>query len=370
VGQVVNLRRVVNPPSGHLHKASPGNSDRAFHAGRPIDIRPQVNSLPHSQRGSALLSVLWLSAALAAIAFSLAITVRGELERTSTSIDGLRAYYLARGGVDRASLELLWSISQAPDKRLIPPYSTEVLYHFATGDVRVELIPEASKLDVNRETPEALDRLMVAMGVDPGRAAEIAAAIDDWRRVPAQGGLFDGYYSMQSPSFLPPHASFQEIEELLQVKGVTPDIFYGTYAPAGQQTLNGPSPLVRHSGLVDCLSVFGARGAVDANTASPAVLAAVGIPAGVVAIIVQRRTAAPFTQQQLVDFLGAMGIPAAPLRVEGNSILTIRATARLRVSGGQLSDLRRTVAAQVKYMPLGSDTPIHILRWYDTAWSN
>jgi hypothetical protein len=24
----------------------------------------------------------------------------------------------------------------------------------------------------------------------------------------------------------------------------------------------------------------------------------------------------------------------------------------------------------VKYMPVGYDSPIHILRWYDTAWSN
>jgi len=28
------------------------------------------------------------------------------------------------------------------------------------------------------------------------------------------------------------------------------------------------------------------------------------------------------------------------------------------------------VGAQVKYMPPGYDSLIHILRWYDTAWSN
>jgi hypothetical protein len=49
---------------------------------------------------------------------------------------------------------------------------------------------------------------------------------------------------------------------------------------------------------------------------------------------------------------------------------TIRATARVRLPDGRLSDLKRTVAAQVKYMPTGYDSPIHILRWYDTAWAN
>jgi len=48
-----------------------------------------------ARRGSALLAVLWLSAALGAIAFSLAATVRGEIEHTSTTLDGTRAYYLA-----------------------------------------------------------------------------------------------------------------------------------------------------------------------------------------------------------------------------------------------------------------------------------
>src|SRR5258708_7155895 len=48
---------------------------------------------PQRQQGSALLAVLWLTAALAAISLTLATTVRGETERMSTAEDGLRAYY-------------------------------------------------------------------------------------------------------------------------------------------------------------------------------------------------------------------------------------------------------------------------------------
>ena len=367
VGQVVNLRpRPEGTRNRPGERSSP--SGLRYPAQSPCACAaPRASS--STRRGSALLSVLWLSAALAAIAFSLAITVRGEIERTSTNIDGLRAYYLARGGVERAALELLWSV-QHPEKRLIPRYSTEVLYHFASGDVRVEFLPEAGKLDVNRETPEVLDRLLVALGVDPGRAGEIVTAIEDWRKVAPGGGPLDGYYSTQSPSFLPPHASIQEIEELLQVKGVTPDIFYGTYVPGEPRTLGGPPPLVRQPGLADCLSVYGAQGAVDANTANSAVLAAVGIPAGAIEMLVERRKVAPLSTEQLNEFIQAVGIQGAPLRVEGNSILTIRGTARLRSADGQLSDLRRTVAVQVKYMPRDADTPIHYLRWYDTAWSD
>ena len=320
-------------------------------------------------RGSALLAVLWLSAALAAIAFSLSSTVRGETERTSTAVDGLRSYYLASGAIERAYLELLWSIN-APDRRKIPRGSTSVDYTFASGVAHVEIVPEAAKLDVNKVLPEELYRLVAALGIEPGRAQEITQGIVDWRNPLAQdGSAADQYYQSLTPSFRARHASIQEIEELLLVKGVTPDIFYGTYLPVADAELGGGPRLAPRAGLADCLSVFGSVQQVDANTAAPAVLAAVGLAPAAINALLERRRNAPFTQQQLSDFVQSMGVGSNRLRVEGNSIVTLRATARLRLANGQLSDLRRTVGAQVKYMPVGYDSPIHILRWYDTAWS-
>ncbi len=317
------------------------------------------------ERGSALLAVLWVTAALAAIAFSLSSTVRSETDRASTAVDGLRSYDLATGGIWRAVYEVLWSV-QHPEKRPLPQGSTQVNYTFPSGEVHVDIVPETAKLDINAEPPEELYRLGVALGLDPDRAREVALAIVDWRS-PAGEGL-DSYYLSLSPTFRPSHASFQEIEELLFVKGVTPDIYYGTYVPAPEGS--GGVRLQARPGLVDCLSVFGSRDRVDANTAAPAVLAAVGLPPDVINALVQRRRERPLTEPQLSDFLNSFGATASRLRVEGNSIVTMRATARLRLGDGRLSDLRRTVGAQVKYMPPGYDAPIHILRWYDTAWSN
>jgi general secretion pathway protein K len=322
--------------------------------------------------GSALLAVLWLSAALAAIGFSLATTVMGETERTATEVDSLRSYYLAAGGVNRAALELLWSV-QNPAKRLFPDPTFHLTYQFESGDVKVDIIPESAKLDVNTIQVPDLIRLCVALGLDQSRAEEIAAGIDDWRRpAPATGGPLDSYYLSLTPSFQAPHASIQEIEELLAVKGVTPEIFYGTYVPAEGVGEGGGPRLVRHSGLADCLSVYGSRDAVDINTADSAVLAAVGETPFAIAAILHRRQQGPIKAGDLGPFLGSIGAAAGRLRVGGNTILTFRGTAQLRLANGQLSDLKRTVAAQVKYMPDGflPPDPIHILRWYDTAWSN
>ncbi|HEY1342869.1 MAG TPA: hypothetical protein VGF59_35445 [Bryobacteraceae bacterium] len=305
--------------------------------------------------------MLWLSAALAAIAFSLSSTVRGETERTSTEIDGLRSYYLAVGGVYRAAFELLWSVT-TPDKRMIPKGSVAVNYEFPSGDVRVEFIPEAAKLDVNKAPVEQLTRLVAALGVDPMRAQEIAQGIDARRG--GSGGL--GIPDI-TPTFQPSHASFQEIEELLAVTGVTPDIFYGTYVPGTGAP--GEAGLEPRGGLLDCLSVYGSNGQVDANTASPAVLAAIGLSPYAVSAIVEHCRQTPFTAEDLPGFAQSVGADMSKLRVEGHSMVTIRATARLRNADGKPSDLKRTVAAVVKYVGPGADFPIHFVRWYDTAWS-
>jgi general secretion pathway protein K len=317
------------------------------------------------RRGSALLAVLWISAAMAAIAFSLSNTVRGETERTSTVLDDLRSYYLASGAIDRAMVEVIWS-ALFPDKRMLPKGTSMVDYRFPTGVAHVEIIPETARLNLNSASAEMLYRLMLALGIRPERALEIAQAIVDWRT--PGGGLLDSYYLSLPSSFRVAHSSFQETEELLLVKGVTPEIFYGTYLPAPTNE-RGPR-LIHMSGLVDCLSTFGSKDKVDANTANPAVLAAVGLSPDAVNFVVERRRAAALDDRQLAEMAPLLGPGAGFLRVEGNSIINIRATARVLLPNGQLSDLKRTVAAQVKYMPKGYDSSIHILRWYDTTWSN
>src|SRR3984893_8038900 len=146
------------------------------------------------QRGSALLAVLWLSLALSAIAFSLATTVRGETERTSTAIDGIRSYYLATGAIERAILYMQWGA------RYYSPATPVLRMPFPSGDVEVEVIPETAKYNLNRATPNDLTRLLSALGASPDRAQEIAAAIVDWR-TPGFVSPFDQYYLSLTPSF-------------------------------------------------------------------------------------------------------------------------------------------------------------------------
>jgi len=167
-----------------------------------------------ARRGTALLAVLWLAAALSAIAFSVASTVRAETERTSTEVDSLRAYYLASGAIDRAILYIQWGPSyRNPDGT--PKYfensMTALQFNFPTGSASIEIIPETSKLNINSAPPSELLALLFALGAPSGQAETVAQGILDWRSPSAGGSFtqFDQYYLSLTPSFRARHASFR-----------------------------------------------------------------------------------------------------------------------------------------------------------------
>jgi general secretion pathway protein K len=320
----------------------------------------------YAHRGSALLAVLWLSAALSVIAFTVANTVRAETDRTSTEVDSLRAYYLASGAIDRAILYIQWGPGyRNPDGT--PKYFQSPMpvlqFTFPTGAVSTEIIPEASKLNVNSARPNELMGLLLALGVPADQAGAVVQGIVDWR-TPTPGGSFtefDQYYLSLASSFRARHASFQEIEELLLIRGVTPDLFYGSYTPGDQ------GRLIPHAGLRDCLSVYGSPGSLDVNTVQPAVMQAVGIDPAVAGAIVNLRRATPIVNMgQLAPFSGG-GPGMGRLSLVPSPVVTLRATARLRMANGQYSDFRRTVSAVVKFLGPEWNPPFHVLRWYDNA---
>lgn len=321
-----------------------------------------------NSQGAALLAVLWLTAALSAIAFTLANTVRAEVERSSTDADSLKAYYLAEGAVDRMLVYIeSGGAFVGPDGKPLFQDTTRVLQlNFPTGVARVEYIPENSKLDVNNAPRPELNRLLLALGADPERAQAIVAGILDWRGGTPGGSFseFDQYYLSLTPSFRARHASLQEIEELLLVRGITPDLFYGSY------TRDAEGRLIPREGLRDCLSVYGSMGPLDVNTVTPEVMVAVGIAPETAAAIVALRKIAPIRNiGQLAPFSnGGPGMGRLSMTNNG-SIVTIRATAQLRLPNGQLSDVHRTVSAMVKFLAPDENPnpPFHIMRWYDDA---
>jgi general secretion pathway protein K len=313
-------------------------------------------------RGSALLTVLWLTAALSAIGLAVANNVRGETERAASNVDDAKSYFVARGAIQRAALHIMWRGYATEDGRPIYyiPGNPAMDLSFPEADVHVDIIPETSKISLNGSRPEDLLRLLTALGVAEDRAVGITSAILDWRTPsdPLRPSPFDAFYLAQSPSFSARHSSFQENEELLLVKGITPELYYGS-------SLDNSRP-----GLRDCLSVYGSSGAVDINTARTPTLQAVGLDPASAAAIVKNRAQHPILDYRelgaITQSLGAVGYR---LRIGGQTIFTLRATARIKRPDGSLSDMRRTSGALVKFNfpgnPQNKTPGIEVLRWYD-----
>lgn len=299
------------------------------------------------QRGGALLAVLWLTAALSVIVFTLAWTVRGELERAGTALDGARAYFLAQGAIERFLLHLGWGqfgIEEGDTRVAFRPGQRQLRWEFPGGTVDLEITGESGKLDVYQTPPQVLARLFLGLGVDESRAYQIAGGIAAMRQTPtnvASGSSF----SSQWPSFL-------QVEDLLKVPGMTPQIFYGWWERDAE------GRLVERGGVGRHLTVVG-ENALNVNYAAPVVLRAVGAPEDRIARILAVRAT------QVIENYST-GSPGAADAISlgggGSRAYTVRATAQLRDR-----PVRRTASALVRFRRTRTEPPLSIVRWYSTA---
>ena len=285
-----------------------------------IPSRPQpLSEQPRGarrDRGVALIMVLWLTAALSVIAFSVAQTTRGEVRRAENTLDATRAGFLARAAIERTYGWLRYGYQPAPGQPpLFEPGQQRILHRFPGGDVWVEILPESGKLNVLLAPPEQLLALFLRLRIEPAVAASFVQTISTFR---ASG------------------ASLRQIEDLFLLPGINSSLFFG-----GLDRLPG-GVLVDRPGLRDVLSLYGGTTVVDANSARAEVMEVVGVPPAAAAAVVSLR------QRMQLQWADIERLELTKLlRVGSDQAYVIRATARPRTASGQLSDFRRTQSALV-----------------------
>ena len=302
------------------------------------------------QRGGALLAVLWLTTALSAIVFTLSWTVRSELERAGTALDGARAHFLAEGAIERFLLHLSWNQGSGPggDPRVaFRPGQRRLRWGFPSGVVDLDITGENGKLDIYGTPPPVLARLFLALGIDEGRAGQMAGGIAAMRQSAGPTNLSLGSsFSTAWPSFL-------QMEDLLKVPGMTPDVYYGWWERDRENRL------VDRGGVSRYLTLLGGN-MINVNYASPPVLRAVGVPEGRILELLQMREAGVI--ENLAQQGGAEAAGSIMLTAGGSNAYTIRATA-------QLTDrpVRRTVTALIRFGRNKTEPRLNVVRWYPTA---
>ena len=156
---------------------------------------------------------------------------------------------------------------------------------------------------LNAASDPVLRRLFSNSGVKDERLLSVIVdSIQDWRdpdTLHRLSGAEDGYYLSLPVPYKAKNGNFEAIDELLLVKGMTPEILYGNASRERRSALEAQLPWERdlqpgeYLGVARHLSIHSV-GRVNVNTASPEVLMALGLTAVETNIALDRRTVAPF----------------------------------------------------------------------------
>ncbi len=180
---------------------------------------------PVAQSGIALLMVLWMLALLSVIAGSLVFSSRTEMLMAGNTAALAQAEALADAGVHMAIYEL--ARPQTDLKRWKGDGLTH-LWTFQGAELRVTILDESAKIDLNAAPAVLLKGLFSALGVAEPDAGALADAVLDWRDADdlrSLHGAEKADYATAGRDYGPANAPFETIEELRQVLGMSDELF-------------------------------------------------------------------------------------------------------------------------------------------------
>ena len=250
-------------------------------------------------RGIALLITLSVTTILVAAALEYNRRARFEVVSTASARDRMTLSYMASSGIHVAmamlikdkgesnfdSLEEDWANSEKIDEILqeIP---------FEKGKLTVKITDELGKIQVNalvrfpdsRQFNESQvmlwERLLRAIGSEEDLQEDssptaIVNSVKDWLdsgdddATTGLSGAESSYYQEQDPPYTSRNGPLEDLNELLMIKGISPELFYGTKDAPGLANY-----MTVHGMAVGAGTNFNWPGRININTADIPVLAA------------------------------------------------------------------------------------------------
>jgi general secretion pathway protein K len=178
----------------------------------------------YSQRGIALVLVLWVLLLLTIITGSFALMARMDRLEAHSLLSGTQARLSAEAAINLAVLALRDPNDETrmrADGRTYEQYLDGVL-------IEVSAIDERGKVDINATDELTLANMFTGQGMDPGEAELLAAAVMDWRdedELERVNGAEDDAYMAAGLEVGPANRPFMMTEELLQVIGMQYELY-------------------------------------------------------------------------------------------------------------------------------------------------
>jgi general secretion pathway protein K len=331
------------------------------------------------ERGVALLLVLWIFMILGVIALDFAQYMRDDAMASVNFSEETRGYYIALAGMNRALYDAQRTREQQnrpkkvangdaddldDDVPVLVPCDGE--WHdgdFSGGKWRVRMTDEGGRIAINRATEPLLTRIVGFMlqggqpmaGQDRRAANEVATVVDsilDWidtDDLQRMHGAESEYYEKRRIPYEPKNGFIDAPEELLKIRGITPELFYGTPGVPG---------------LRDVFSVYSRSRTVTVRTVTAPVLQVIlGIEADDAADLIRQRdeegaALLPIVQAQLTGLdpgLAQLLVDQAP------RVVTVDA------SGDAAHERNQSRVTMVADLASDVSEGMRVLRWLDRS---
>ena len=194
-----------------------------------------------NQRGIALFIVLWVLTLLSVMVAEFAFATRTAVNMVRNFKEETQAYYLARSGMNMAAAELV-------NARLNPPRPSatddgnadgepdfQLRYNAALpalavpgGEIHLRVESLSGRINLNRAGPTLLRMMLDSLDIAEETRSIVVDSILDWRdpdNLRRLHGAENAYYQSLPDPYFAKNGDFDAVDELLMVRGVTPEIF-------------------------------------------------------------------------------------------------------------------------------------------------
>jgi general secretion pathway protein K len=283
-----------------------------------------------TERGFVIVAVLWILAALSALAVIFSVYLSNSAQALAVNDTGLRVETLVSASLELTAYQLLLAGDKAR------PSQGSFQFRLDNADVQVSFASETARIDLNFAPKEMLAGFLAGLGAEQAAAREYADRIVGWRTRPLPNAANDeaALYGAAGLTYAPRQSLFTHVNELGLVLGLPP-------------------------GLVDralpFVTVFNGSSGVDVLIAPPEVIAALpGMTPSGLRDFLNERGGLPTDGSAIAAALGP-----AKANAEIPKSMCFRVLTTIRFNDGRRS------SSEVVMLLGGKDDPYRVLSWRD-----